>query len=356
MDRFQAMTVFSSVVEAGSFARAAGRLGMSVSAVSRHVADLEAHLQTRLLNRTTRRLSLTETGQAFHERCVQLLADMDEAERAASHAATVARGTIKLTCSINFGVRHLAPAIGAFLARHPEVKFEASLSDRIVDLVEEGYDLGIRIGTLGSTNLVARRLGATCSMVVASPAYLAKHGTPATPEELSRHNCFTYAYTTAADQWKFRDRSGRERIARVGGNIHANNGDLLAAAAVQGVGITFEPNFIVGPDVRAGRLVQLLTDFEAPQSEIWAVYPSRRHLPAKVRVFVEFLIERFRDAGDWSEPAGEGAPAPSGATSAAPPATRTTARMAQSASIRTAARVAPSSARTRAPSSRARLR
>jgi DNA-binding transcriptional LysR family regulator len=162
MDRFAAIRVFSQVVESGSFAKAAERLSLSTSAASRHVAELEAHLQTRLLNRTTRRVSLTERGQAFYERSVQLLADLDEAEQEAARAAVVPRGTIKLTTSVVFGVRHVAPAIAAFLARHPEVKFDVSLSERIVDLVEEGFDLGIRIGTTGTENIVARRLYSNC--------------------------------------------------------------------------------------------------------------------------------------------------------------------------------------------------
>src|SRR5205807_6824203 len=183
MDRFDAFRVFAQVVETGSFARASERLEMSTSAVSRHVAELEAHLQARLLNRTTRRVSLTESGRAFYERCVQLLADLEEAEQEASRAAVVPRGTIKLTASVNFGVRHIAPAIAAFLAQHREVRFDVSLSDRVVDLVEEGFDLGIRIGVAGSGNIVARKLGETRLVPCASPGYIRAHGAPQAPEE-----------------------------------------------------------------------------------------------------------------------------------------------------------------------------
>src|SRR5262245_45524058 len=192
MDRFGAIQVFAQVVESGSFAKAADRLGLSTSAASRQVADLEAHLQTRLLNRTTRRVSLTESGRAFHERAVQLLADLQEAEQEAARAAVVPRGTIKLTTSVNFGVRHLAPALAEFLAAHREVRFDVSLSDRIVDLVEEGFDLGIRIGAAGSEHIVARKLGETRLVPCAAPAYLAAHGTPRTPADLQAHNCFPY--------------------------------------------------------------------------------------------------------------------------------------------------------------------
>ena len=300
MDRFQALRVFSQVVESGSFSAAADRLGLSTTAASRHVAELEAHLQTRLLNRTTRRVSLTETGRAFYERAVQVLGDLEEAEQEASRAAVVPRGTIKLTTSVNFGVRHVAPAIAAFLAAHPGVRFDVSLSDRVVDLVEEGFDLAVRLGMPGSDNVVARTLGETRLVPCASPAYLQAHGAPRVPEDLARHNCFTYEYVRPRNLWRFLDASGAERTVRVSGRLHSNNGDLLAEAAAQGAGIVFEPAFIVGPDVRAGRLVPLLQEFVAPPMPIYAVYPSRKHVSAKVRAFVDFLLERFAQAQDWS--------------------------------------------------------
>ena len=300
MDRLSALQVFAQVVEAGSFAKAAERLGLSTSAASRYVAELEAHLQTRLLNRTTRRVSLTESGRAFYERSVQLLADLQEAEEEASSAAVVPRGTVRLTTSVNFGVRHVAPAIAAFLAVHPDVRFDVSLADRVVDLVEEGFDLAIRIGTPGADNLVARKLGETRLVPCASPAYLERHGAPKTPTELAKHNCFTYEYVNPRNVWRFRDRSGAEQAVRVSGTLHSNNGDLLAEVAARDGGIVFEPAFIVGPDVRAGRLVPLLQDFVPPPVPIYAVYPSRKHLSAKVRRFVEFLVERFANAQDWS--------------------------------------------------------
>jgi DNA-binding transcriptional LysR family regulator len=302
VDRYQALRVFSQIVESGSFSRAADKLGMSSTAASRHVAELEAHLHTRLLNRTTRRVSLTESGRAFYERAVQLLADLEEAEQEASRAAVVPRGTIKLTASVNFGVRQVAPAIAAFLAAHPGVRSDVSLSDRIVDLVEEGFDLGVRIGAPGSDNIVARKLGETRLVPCAAPRYLEAHGAPQVPEELARHNCFTYEYMSPRNLWRFRDSSGAEHAVRVSGNLHSNNGELLAEAAAQGAGIAFEPAFIVGPDVRAGRLVPLLQEFVAAPLSIYAVYPSRKHLSAKVRLFVDFLIQRFSQAQDWSAP------------------------------------------------------
>lgn len=300
MDRFGAIQVFAQVVESGSFAKAAERLGLSTSAASRQVAELEGHLQTRLLNRTTRKVSLTETGRAFYERSVQLLSDLAEAEQEASRAAVEPRGTIRLTTSVNFGVRHVAPAIADFLAQHPGVRFDVSLSDRVVDLVEEGFDLGVRIGTPGADNLVARKLGETRLVPCASPAYLAAHGAPAMPEDLARHNCFTYEYGSPRNLWRFQDRSGAERNVRVSGTLHSNNDDLLAEAAVRGVGIAFAPAFVVGADVRAGRLVPLLQEYVPRPVAIYAVYPSRKHLSAKVRRFVDFLVVRFAESQDWS--------------------------------------------------------
>jgi len=293
VDLFRAVQVFSQVVESGSFSKAAASLGLSTTAVSRHVGELEAHLQTRLLNRTTRRLSLTESGQGFYERAVQLLHDLREAEQEASKAAVTPQGTLRLTTAVTFGTRHVAPIIGAFMARHPGVRFDVQLSDRVVDVVEEGFDLAIRVGTTGAENLVARKLGETRLVPCASPEYLRRHGAPAHPRELARHNCFTYEYAGPRNQWRFRGADGREHVVRVAGTMHSNSGDLNAALALQAAGIAFEPDFLVSEELRAGRLVALLPDYEAMPSPIYALYPSRRHLSAKVRLFVEYLAERF---------------------------------------------------------------
>jgi len=299
MDRFHAINAFARVVEAGSFARAAERLGVSVSAVSRQVADLEEHLESRLLNRTTRRLSLTESGRVFYERCVQLLADLEEAEQSA-HAGTLRpRGTLRLTCGTTFGVRHLAPAIVEFIKRFPEMRFDLELSDRAVDLVDEGFDAAVRIGNVGSQNLVGRKIGETRLMCCASPAYLASHEEPKQPEDLVRHACLTYEYAPQKNLWSFRDRSGRERGVRVAGPVHTNSGNLLATLAIAGLGIIVEPDFQIGPEVRAGRLVRILGAFELAPVPMYVVYPSRRHLSAKVRAFAEFLSERFARS-EWA--------------------------------------------------------
>ena len=264
-----------------------------MSAVSRQVAELEAHLDARLLHRTTRRLSLTESGRAFHERCLQLLSDLDEAEQSANAGTAKPRGTLRMTCSVTFGARHLAPAVADYYVRYPQLRFDIELSDRATDLIDEGFDLAVRIGAIGSTNLVGRKVGETRLLCVAAPSYVARHGAPRQPEDLVNHVCLTYEYSASRYVWQFRDARGRERNVRIAGPIHANNGRFLEALAVAGVGIAYEPDFIVGPDVRAGRVVVLLRKFAAPPSSIYVVYPSRRHLSAKVRTFADFLSERF---------------------------------------------------------------
>ena len=299
MDRFQSLLAFAKVVETGSFARAADRLDLSVSAVSRQVADLEAHLGVRLLNRTTRRLSLTESGQAFYERCVQLLADLEEAEESVTASAALPRGTLRLTASISFGIGYLAPALAEFGARHPQLRFDVELSDRAVDLVDEGIDLAIRIGDIGSQAVIARRIGVAQLICCAAPSYLARRSQPRTPDDLREHACLTYAYASGGNLWPFADAQGGVRKIEVGGGAHANNGAMLAALAVAGAGITQAPDFIVAPDVRAGRLVALLADYASPAIPINAVYPSRRHLSAKVRAFVDYLVARFADNPEW---------------------------------------------------------
>jgi len=301
MDRFQAIATFAKIVETGSFARAAERLDLSVSAVSRQVAELEAHLDARLLNRTTRRLSLTESGRAFHERCVQLLADLDEAEQSA-HAGTVKpRGTLRLTCAVTFGERYLVPAIGELTARYPEMQFDVELSDRVVDLVEEGFDAAVRIGAVGSQNLVGRKIGETRLVCCAAPSYLKRRGEPKKPEDLSAHTCLTYDYAPERGLWPFRDRQGRDRSVKIAGPVHSNSGRLLATLAADGLGIVCEPDFIVAPLVRDGRLVPLLRAFDAASGNIHVVYPSRRHLSAKVRAFAEFMAQRCAKA-EWALP------------------------------------------------------
>jgi DNA-binding transcriptional LysR family regulator len=254
----------------------------------------------RLLNRTTRKLSLTESGQAFFERTVQLLADLEEAEDSVTASTLVPRGTLKLTCAITFGERHIAPAIVAFGAKHPQLRFDVELSDRMVDLVEEGFDLAIRIGPPSGQALIARRIGQTQLVCCAAPAYLARHGAPKVPQDLANHRCLSYSYLSIRDLWRFRDAAGKDHTVRIAGPAHANNGRFLTGLAAAGMGISLEPDFIVGDELASGRLVEVLKNFRPPDAPIHAVYPSRRHLSAKVRAFVDFLAERFANEAPWT--------------------------------------------------------
>ncbi|GAB4058124.1 LysR family transcriptional regulator [Uliginosibacterium sediminicola] len=301
MDRFEAMQAFCKVVEQGSFAAAAERLDISTSAVSRLVAQLEAHLQARLLNRTTRRTSLTDDGRAYYERCLQLIADLEEAEELVAHTGSALRGTLRLTASIGFGIGPMAGALAEFSRRNPALKIDTSLSDNQVDLVEAGLDMGIRIGQLGSQNVVARTIGRTRILMCASAGYLAQHGTPQTPEDMAQHNCFTYAYTPDSHMWRFQHLDGRKAEVRIKGTHHGNNSMLLRELACQDLGIVRAPDFILQSAVDRGELVELLPDWTANMINIYVIYPSRRHLSAKVRGFANFLQEWL--ARDEAKPA-----------------------------------------------------
>jgi DNA-binding transcriptional LysR family regulator len=296
------MEAFVRVVEAGSFVGAAERLGLSTSSLSRLVAELEHHLGARLLNRTTRRLSLTESGQSYYERCVTLLADLAEAEALAGQSAAQARGTVRLTCSYSMAEQRVAPAIATFVRAHPAVRFELVVSDRIVDLVEEGFDLAIRVGPVGSDRLVARRLGSMQLVLCAAPAYLERHAAPTKPGDLAAHNVLTYAYAATPRVWQFTGPDGATEEVRVAGNLHANSGDALRSAAVQGMGIINEPDFLLDAELRSGALTRLLPGYRSAGGDIWAVYPSRRHLSLKVRLFVDHVAAAFGVASPSTAP------------------------------------------------------
>ncbi|GAB4175751.1 MAG: LysR family transcriptional regulator [Rhodocyclaceae bacterium] len=293
MDRYALMQAFVRVVECGSFVRAAQRMQTSTSSLSRHIAGLESHLGARLLNRSTRRLSLTETGQAYYERCLQLIADLEEAESLAAQSSTRVRGTLRLTCPSNLAAQPIGPAIAAFGAAHPGLRFEVAVSDRVIDLIEEGYDLAVRIGAVGAERLVARKLGTTELVACAAPAYLARHGTPRVPSELARHAAITYAHSASPRAWRLTGPDGTTHEVRVSGPLHSNSADLAMGAAIAGLGIVFEPEFILAPALAAGHLERVLPAFRGPSLDVWAVYPSRRHLSAKVRQFVAHLAECF---------------------------------------------------------------
>lgn len=289
MDRLEAMHVFCKVVECGNFASAAQQLAYSTSAVSRCVAQLENHLNVRLLNRTTRRLSLTESGQAYFERCSQWLTELAEIEAATSEQATVPRGLLKITTSIEFGMSYLAPVLTAFRADYPHVHFNVMLSGRRVDLVEAGIDLAIRIGPIGSSQCVARKVGSTRLLVLASPAYLNTHTPITTPQDLSNHACLSYEHEPVFRVWHFQNADRNTIEVKVQGPIQSDHSPFLFEMAAQGLGIARAPCFIARPYLQDQRLVRILNGFEPPELPIHALYPSRKHLSAKVRMFIRFL-------------------------------------------------------------------
>ena len=293
MDRFQEMRAFVAVVDSGSFVRAADALALSKTAVSRLVGDLEARLGTRLLHRTTRRLSLTPEGEVFHDRCRQLLDGVAEAEAELSAQAGEAIGQLRVNVPVSFGLLHLAPLWPAFMELHPKVMLDVTLSDRIVDLVDEGYDLAVRIARLQASSLVSRRLASTRLILCASPQYLSRHGAPAHPSELARHAVISYALLAMGERWEFEGPDGPVGVGVVP-RMRSNSGDTCCAAAVQHQGIVLQPSFLVAPHLASGALVELLPQYRSIELGVYAVYPSRKHLTTKVRALVDFLVDAFR--------------------------------------------------------------
>jgi DNA-binding transcriptional LysR family regulator len=293
MDKFVEMQAFVAVVDSGSFVRAAEALDVSKAAVSRYVNELESRLGVRLLQRTTRKLSLTEEGAVFHARCVDLLAGVSEAEAEISAHSGEALGQLKVNVPMSFGLLHLAPLWAAFMTLHPKVTLDVTLSDRVVDLVDEGYDLAIRIGRLSSSSLVSRRLSTTRLILCASPSYLAEHGVPAHPSELASHAVLSYTLLSMGENWTFEGPQGPVSV-HVTPRMRANSGETCCAAALQHQGIVLQPSFLVGGHLLAGTLIEVLPQFRSIELGIFAVYPTRKHMTPKVRLLIDFLIEAFR--------------------------------------------------------------
>jgi DNA-binding transcriptional LysR family regulator len=298
LDRFATLEAFVAVARTGSFARAAEKLGLSRAMVSKHIQALEARLGARLLNRTTRQVSLTEAGRNFQQRAERLLAELEDAEGDAAQEADTPRGTLRISAPVSFGVTHVAPALAAFLAAHPGLRGDLALNDRVVDVVEEGFDLAVRIGRLPDSMLIARRLAVARLAVIASPGYLSRHGRPTQPEDLVGHNCLTYAYAASRDEWRFVGKNGARSVA-VQGSLRANNGDALREAVLGDLGIALLPTFLCGDDIRRGRVQCLLDGWPPEEIYVHAVYPPGRHVAAKVRQFVDFLVERFGPEPPW---------------------------------------------------------
>ncbi len=293
MNKFLELQTFVAVVEAGTFVKATEGLVMSKAAVSRYVGSLEARLGVRLLHRTTRQLSLTEEGKVFYVRCKELLGELDEAEAEITSRTGQAVGRVRVNAPVTFGILHLAALWGAFKDAHPQVALDVTLADRTVELVEEGYDLAVRIARLPSSTLVSRKLSSTRLVLCASPQYLIQAGTPKHPSELAQHAVWAYSYFASGDEWPFEGPEG-PFTAKVRPCVRTNNGDTCRAGALQHHGIVLQPTFLVGPDLDAGRLIELMPEYRSIELGIYALYPTRRYVSTKVRLLIDFLVEAFR--------------------------------------------------------------
>ncbi|MDJ0708996.1 MAG: LysR family transcriptional regulator [Woeseiaceae bacterium] len=298
MDTINGMRTFVAVVSEGSFSRAAERLSMSPQLVSKYVAQLESRLDARLINRSTRRLSITEVGQGYFERCKDVLADIDEMESAVGDATAAARGTLRINAPMSFGVLHLSRAIAEYQCEQPDVSVDLTLDDRVVDIVSEGYDMAIRIGRLRESSLVARQLAPIRLVACAASGYLDKFGRPDTPVDLGEHECLRYTLTANPDRWLFKDGETMVDVP-VSGKFVANNGDAIRLAALAGRGLALQPTFIVGDDIREGRLQLVLEEFEVEPMGLYAIYAHRKYLSGKVRTFVDFLSDYFGSPPYW---------------------------------------------------------
>lgn len=298
IDIVAAMRVFRAVVENGSFAAAADKLDLSRGMATRYVAQLETHLGARLLNRTTRRLSLTEAGNDYYARATQIMALIEDAEGSVTKDVSEPHGTLRITTPAAFGTRHLDRAIADYVQRYPGVDVDLSTSERTVDLVDEGFDLAVRIAKDIDPGLIARRLTRARMACCASPAYLKKRGNPRAPAELANHNCLLYSNLPQRNNWSFQ-REGVESSVRVSGSLRSNNGDVLLHAAIEGLGVIYEPTFVTYEALIQKRLVRILQDWQTDEMSVFAVYPNRKFLPRKVRTFIDFIAMRFGDEPFW---------------------------------------------------------
>jgi DNA-binding transcriptional LysR family regulator len=292
LDRFVGMAVFAKVVETSSFAAAARHFDISPAMVSKHIRILEERLGVRLLNRTTRRVSATEVGQAYYERCLRILSEVEDAERAAGDLQAAPRGLLRVTSSVAFGAHQLAPAIADYLVVYPDVSVDLILEHDYIDLLEERIDVAIRQGRLSDSSLIARKLCAVEMVLCASPDYLAANGTPQKPRDLVKHNCLIYTYA-ASGTWAFTDPNGKAEAVRISGRILANSGDALLTFALEDAGIILAPDYLVADALRAGRLIRLLPEYKTPSTPVYAVYPHSNFLSAKTKTFIDFLAARF---------------------------------------------------------------
>ena len=301
MDKLTCMSIFAQVADAGNFSKVAIEQGLSNSAVSKYVATLERDLGVQLLNRTTRKLSLTEGGADYLLHCKYVLEYLADADRGVANRNIEPRGTLKINAPMSFGLLHLGDVIADFSKHYPDVEIDLELSDNYVDVVEEGFDLGIRIGELRDSSLISRRLAPIRRLCCAAPAYLEAHGAPLHPDDLADHKCIHYGHRGWLEKWQMIGPDGEHSIAAMV-PLKSNNGDVMKAAAVAGAGLVHMPTFITWRDVAAGNLVRVLPDYAAPEIGVYVVYPSNRHLPTKVRLFIDALAARYGPEPYWDAP------------------------------------------------------
>ncbi|MBI3188120.1 MAG: LysR family transcriptional regulator [Gammaproteobacteria bacterium] len=301
MLKTEEIQAFVHIVEAMTVTDAAERLGVAKSAVSRRLAELELQLGAELFHRTTRKLVLTETGQGFYNRCIRILADLEEAQHAVSQAHQELSGQLRVAAPLSFGVMHLGPAIIEFQKRHPKLNFDIDFNDRQIDLIQEGFDLGIRIAQLQDSSLMARKLATISSVICASPGYIKQFGVPATPAELTQHACLTYSYQANPTQWTFINNQGEEQTVKISRLMQANNGFFLGSAAIADLGILRLPRFIAYESIAKGELIPIMPDYRVAEVNAYAIYPPTRHLSQRVRQFIDFLAERFAGTPCWEK-------------------------------------------------------
>jgi len=300
MDKFLEIQTYAAVVDLGSFVKAADVLEMSKPTVSRYISDLEERLGVRLLQRTTRKLSLTEEGRSFYARCKAVLADVQAAESEITSKSLVVNGLIKINVPVSFGLLELAPRWADFMSKYPELTLDITLSDRMVDLVEEGFDLAVRIASLPSSSLISRKLASTKMVLCASPTYIKKHGKPKHPSDLANHAVLSYSLLATGDTWEFDGKEGKVKV-NVRPIMRSNSGDTCVAAARKHKGIIGQPSFMVSEDLKRGTLVELMPQFRLPEFGIYALYPSRQYVSPKVRALINFLAKEMEGVAWYDE-------------------------------------------------------
>jgi DNA-binding transcriptional LysR family regulator len=299
MDRFACISVFVAAVDEGSLAAAGRRAGLSASMAGKYLSQLEADLNVRLMQRSTRSLSLTDAGRAYYLRCKHILEEFDDANREASDAQRLASGTLRVAAPVTFGAMHMQDVVTRYLATHPQVDIDISLDDRYVDLQNDGIDVAIRIGRLPDSQLIARRL-APCRMVLcAAPSFIAREGAPKAPQDLRNAPRLAFSEAVSAGEWTLMDKRGRQHAIDGPLRLRANNMQMLTAATLAGMGIAYGPTFVFGEHLKTGKLIELLRGFKAPELAIHAVYSSARYVPLKVRQFIDYLASAFGDEPEW---------------------------------------------------------